>query len=67
MDLGIDRREGDGIAVTEKSLLRECVFNIEVADGLMVFGRMMLAGIVCPVGCASMPQIQELALGVATL
>ena len=33
----------------------------------MVFCRVMLAGIVCPVSCATTPQIQELALGVATL
>ena len=50
----------------EKSLVREGVFDKEAADGLMVFCRVMFAGIVCPVGCASTPQIQELALGVAT-
>ncbi len=68
--LGIDRSEGDGIEVTRderKSLFWECVFDIEMADGLMVFGRVMLAGIVGPVGSASTPQIQELMLGVATL
>jgi hypothetical protein len=39
------------------SLVQECVFDVETADGLMVFGRVMFAGIVRPVGCASTPQI----------
>jgi hypothetical protein len=37
------------------SLLWECVFDVEILDCLMVFGWVMFAGIVRPVGCPSAP------------